>query len=404
MSHYTLRKEKKCLNCGSEVQARYCGKCGQENAEPRETVWHLVTHFFYDFTHFDGKFFTAVRYLLFKPGFLTSEYVKGRRASYLHPIRMYIFTSAFFFLIYFSFISGHTESGKVGVERLKEELQIKEEGLTGLREISAKTGDNALKTAADSAATRFEKAIVLLKDSIKSAEAATQNISSPGNPIPDTVIAGLPRNIRPAMDSINRNLDIEPGENNIEVKLTTIEWYKNEATYLAVQQELPEDKRDGLIVRTLTLKLLRWHSRQEVNGQNPMQVLEDRFKHSFPAILFISLPFFALFLKLLYVRQSRFYYVDHGIFAIHTYCALFILMLLYYLVDGAGAKLHWWVFSVTKTVLLVYMMFYVYKAMQNFYRQRWLPTLGKYVALSVLTAVVMTVLIVFSFIISVYKV
>jgi hypothetical protein len=65
-------------------------------------VWHLVQHFFNDITHFDGKFFSTVKLLLRKPGFLSAEYIAGRRMSYLNPIRMYVFTSAFFFIILFS--------------------------------------------------------------------------------------------------------------------------------------------------------------------------------------------------------------------------------------------------------------------------------------------------------------
>ena len=95
------RKEKICLNCTADLQGRYCHICGQENTEPKESVWGLITHFFYDITHFDGKFFSTLKYLAFKPGFLSAEYVKGRRASYLNPIRMYVFTSAIFFIIFF---------------------------------------------------------------------------------------------------------------------------------------------------------------------------------------------------------------------------------------------------------------------------------------------------------------
>jgi len=76
--------------------------CGQENIEPKETVWGLVSHFFYDITHFDGKFFGTTRSLITKPGFLPQEYLKGRRARYLHPIRMYVFSSAVFFISLFS--------------------------------------------------------------------------------------------------------------------------------------------------------------------------------------------------------------------------------------------------------------------------------------------------------------
>jgi hypothetical protein len=102
VSHLTERKDKICLNCQATVYGRYCHVCGQENIEPKESFWHLITHFTYDVTHFDGKFFSTLRYLLFKPGFLSHEYLRGRRASYLHPIRMYVFTSALFFLIFFT--------------------------------------------------------------------------------------------------------------------------------------------------------------------------------------------------------------------------------------------------------------------------------------------------------------
>ncbi|MGZ5192201.1 MAG: DUF3667 domain-containing protein, partial [Flavisolibacter sp.] len=102
MSHRPERKEKNCLNCGTTVQGKYCHICGQENAEPKETFWGMVAHFFYDITHFDGKFFTTLKDLLFHPGFLSAEYMKGKRMSYLNPIRMYVFTSAIFFLVFFS--------------------------------------------------------------------------------------------------------------------------------------------------------------------------------------------------------------------------------------------------------------------------------------------------------------
>lgn len=102
MSHSAQGKEKICLNCNAELHGNYCHVCGQENIEPRESFISLVTHFFYDITHFDGKFFSTLKYLVFKPGFLSKEYIRGRRISYLHPIRMYVFTSAIFFIVFFS--------------------------------------------------------------------------------------------------------------------------------------------------------------------------------------------------------------------------------------------------------------------------------------------------------------
>ena len=103
MSHIPERKEKDCLNCGTIVQGRYCQQCGQENVVPKETFWHMVTHFFYDITHFDTNFFHTIHHLVFKPGFLSREYLAGRRVRYLHPIKMYVFTSAVFFILLLNF-------------------------------------------------------------------------------------------------------------------------------------------------------------------------------------------------------------------------------------------------------------------------------------------------------------
>src|ERR1700761_4916430 len=102
MNHKHLRKEKTCLNCGAVVQDKFCSHCGQLNAEPKESFGHLIGHFLEDVTHYDSQLFTTIRDLLFRPGFLTKEYVAGKRVSYLNPIRMYIFISAVFFLVLFS--------------------------------------------------------------------------------------------------------------------------------------------------------------------------------------------------------------------------------------------------------------------------------------------------------------
>ena len=71
-------------------------------SSPNNPSGICINHFFSDVTHFDGKFFITVKDLFAKPGFLSAEYMIGRRVRYLDPIRMYIFTSAIFFLIFFS--------------------------------------------------------------------------------------------------------------------------------------------------------------------------------------------------------------------------------------------------------------------------------------------------------------
>lgn len=98
-SHPKLRSDKTCLNCGNTVEARFCDKCGQENVDSRQTFGHLIQHFFEDITHYEGKFWKTMKYLLFKPAFLTKEYLKGKRMSYVPPVRLYIFISFITFLL-----------------------------------------------------------------------------------------------------------------------------------------------------------------------------------------------------------------------------------------------------------------------------------------------------------------
>ena len=48
---------------------------------------------------FDSKFLKSLKPLLFKPGFLTNEYIVGRRIRYIPPLRLYLFISLIFFFI-----------------------------------------------------------------------------------------------------------------------------------------------------------------------------------------------------------------------------------------------------------------------------------------------------------------
>jgi hypothetical protein len=122
MSQHHTRAEKDCLNCGGEVTGKFCPDCGQENLEPKETAMHMVRHFAEDVTHFDNKFFKSVKYLLTKPGFLAKEYMKGRRMSYLNPVRMYLFTSAFIFIL-ISYLSGGTHHEHAEIQHARDSIE-----------------------------------------------------------------------------------------------------------------------------------------------------------------------------------------------------------------------------------------------------------------------------------------
>lgn len=101
MKTQPIRKETNCLNCGTDVPGRYCTNCGQENIRPHESFGHLIQEFAADLVHYDSKTLLTFKYLFTKPGFITKEYVAGKRVKFVHPIKLYIFSSFVFFLLFF---------------------------------------------------------------------------------------------------------------------------------------------------------------------------------------------------------------------------------------------------------------------------------------------------------------
>jgi len=374
VSHLPERKEKICLNCGAALHGRFCHYCGQENIEPKDSFWHLVTHFVYDIIHFDGKFFSTLKYLLFRPGFLSHEYLRGRRADYLHPIRMYVFTSAFFFLIFFSFYQKEEDivvkEKKDTAESVLKKLESQKASLE--KAIKNPTAIVALGPIKDKIA-QTEAEIVMLKqdstllDSVKSLPQGGFSIMSVGN------------------NKINRTL-------------STVKEYDS------IQSLLPEKERDGFFVRSIERQNI--HLREKYNGDSKagMKAITNKFIHLFPQMLFVSLPLFALLLQAMYARRRQFYYVNHIIYSIHLYCAIFIIILsglwLHSIVKGITHEVHDWI----GTVFTLAGFFYLYKSMRNFYGQRRAKTILKYILLLLASLLIMVLLFSVFFLFSAFAV
>lgn len=99
---YYWMEEMNCLNCSHQLEENdlYCSKCGQKFSKRMGTVKEFFVDFLGDYFTFDSKIFRSIIPLIFKPGFLTTEYLVGRRVRYIPPLRLYIFISIIFFLIF----------------------------------------------------------------------------------------------------------------------------------------------------------------------------------------------------------------------------------------------------------------------------------------------------------------
>lgn len=94
-----LEQIETCRNCASPVRGKFCSECGQENINLVVPVGDLVGDIFDEFFKFDSRLFLTIGLLIRRPGFLTNEYIAGKRARYLAPFRLYFTLSAIYFLV-----------------------------------------------------------------------------------------------------------------------------------------------------------------------------------------------------------------------------------------------------------------------------------------------------------------
>jgi hypothetical protein len=88
-----------CLNCGTPLTGPYCSACGQRDTPPYPSVRELAVDAFWELSGWDGRFAATARALMRHPGMLTREFLEGRRARYISPLRLYLMASLVYFLL-----------------------------------------------------------------------------------------------------------------------------------------------------------------------------------------------------------------------------------------------------------------------------------------------------------------
>jgi hypothetical protein len=175
--------------------------------------------------------------------------------------------------------------------------------------------------------------------------------------------------------------------------------------YDSAQAKLPENERDNWLERRIAIRNLELKERYKDDDEALIKDLLNKFLHSFPYLLFLSLPLYALYLKLLYIRRRKqFYYTDHAIFLIYLYIFTFILLLLVFSFDELRKALDWDWIGWLEAVLVLYGIWYAYKAMRKFYLQGTGKTLLKFMTLNFLAFITLILLFSLFFVITVFQI
>ncbi len=94
-----------CLNCGAELQGKYCHVCGQEATSKTPSVGAFIVEYANHAFIWDSNFLKTLWNLISRPGYLTKEFIAGKFASHEHPLKLNMFL-LFVFITLFALFAG----------------------------------------------------------------------------------------------------------------------------------------------------------------------------------------------------------------------------------------------------------------------------------------------------------
>lgn len=289
-----------CANCETPLSGHYCSNCGQEavlhHASTREFLHEFVGHY----VALEGKLWGSLARLLFRPGMLTNEYIRGRRVRFVQPLRLYLsFSLLFFALLKFGghgLDNGEDEHDEAtSAQTAMVEQTVKQVGkLDKLTPRDPAEADGA--AAAEAAIAEMEKdqgAESRARD--KAARVAARIAAREA-----AKEAAKPAPASPASVS-------EPGEHASSAQSKAND---------EVDQWL--DEKGWQTLRH------KWQGLQGMSREQQKAALQAGFYHYAPYAIFCLMPVFALFLKILYMGSGR-RFGEHVLFALHTNAFAFLI-------------------------------------------------------------------------------
>jgi hypothetical protein len=411
-----------CPNCGAPMYGDFCYACGQPKKGLIRHFSSIIGDFLDTVLNIDNRIFRTLAPLFFKPGYLTNEYLDGRRASYVTPLRLYFFLSIIAFVLIGSLSGGDwvvdDDGVRVGKEQRRSEMaelapaerqarikeiekamqyapdEVRREVIADMRAEAGRLDAKEAAAAAMRAKAAPEAApaasAVSERDTRDESTPAMATAKDPPDPV-DPTATGDATNERAATPEVaaaraararERNEggrgestdDDDSGDGPPEINLNGRIWDR-EANPLVVSW-LP-----GFANEVLNDQIEEIASKIGDIKRNPKPFVQQIFA-SAPQALFVILPLFALMLKVFYVFKRRLY-MEHLIVALHSHSFLCFAIIMIvalerargYFGSGFMHGLLGWVMG----AVWCWMPIYLFLMQKRVYRQGWIMTTLKYI-------------------------
>ena len=345
-----------CLNCGEVLTGQHCSHCGQPARVRVLSLWGLIRDVVGDLLDVDSRVWRTLWPLAFRPGLLTQEFLRGRRARYTPPFRMYLVLSLVFFLV-----ASLDDPGK-GVA-----LNIDEGGTNIQLRDGGTPPDGAANPPADAAAP----------PTTAPAPQATPAAPAPQPPLDAETKRLIEQLVKRVPGEAQKDLRSE-----LEATLAAATPEEREAARKLAQDPCGEAslKVEGGPLFEQYEPRLRDACRKIVADQ---ESFGRALWNNIPKMMFLFLPLIAAAMSVLYLRSGR-YYVEHLLFVVHFHAFFFlsgiVVLLLERFAEATGGALASGLGvaqGLLGAALTIYVPLYLLKAMRRVYEQSWWKTLPK---------------------------
>lgn len=364
------RKSSSCLNCGRTLDQvyNYCPNCGQGNHDDNVSFKTLVGDFFSTYLAVDSKFGRTVKPFFIDPGFITNEFVKGKRNTHAHPIRLYLIISIFYFFV-FSMVANQSAKEKNEEKNtvINAVMQV-----DGVSEDASERIANSLKDQTlsdiykDLQDKPFDKKHVI--------KVLDTNISEDDK---EDLAEGLD-----SLTVLSLGWPLVAQENDTEKSTDDSDEFILSRMDQSLIDELKDKERfsDQQILDSMHLGELSFFEQHvayqtiRVRRASEEQIIGYIVKN-LPLMMLILIPIFALLLKLLYIRRQELYikHLIHGLH-LHTFAyflyGVSLIVMHFFLGDTASI--------VVGSLTFILVSTYAYISFLKVYKQHWFKTLVKF--------------------------
>jgi hypothetical protein len=373
-----------CENCGAPLTGEFCSQCGQHAIDYRRSIFRVVLDAADSFLNWDTKFLHSMNQLLIRPWHLTNDFNAGRRARYVHPLRLYLIASILFFLVARAIdwdsqgpiqltAQDRTELVASLSKMIEPDSPLTPEQRAQVELARVKLAEAQGALTGDERAELKKVFKAYIKSEVRKTLSTEERVKMA------TMMARIPKIPEPDAQ-ITPPVVPQPPDSSATASATD-----QPPVQPVVPVPTPKVKAplhftagpDGEKKPPFALWLEKQVKEKIGEDGSKAKLFLETLRSNIPAMMLCCIPLFAFVLKILYIRKGRFY-VEHLVYALHIHTFLYVAVIITALaVMGANRTvpaLGGWITGLMACAILVQ----IFLSIRRVYKQGWFMTILKF--------------------------